>query len=214
MFILLIRRIFTIYRAIMSWKCWNWDFHCDIISFGYAWLKLQNFSLNSKKLNYFGPLWAILGLQLLYLRKFLLSFFRPLKAIWHGSQLLGERALDTYCEAWHSGSVDKLGLGSSLLKGRLLGQERFTCDQRLIVLCMEATSVSRSRRSIAQDRILSESEYNALIDRINWVSYSLYCSKFWLSVLSRCFCLDFALFCGCCKKRGISKCLVETLKAL
>ncbi|XP_059470100.1 collagen alpha-1(XV) chain isoform X3 [Neocloeon triangulifer] len=91
----------------------------------------------------------------------------PMKAIWHGSQLMGERAVDTYCEAWHSESMDKLGLGSSLLKGRLLGQERFTCDQKLIILCMEATSVGRSRRSIPEDTILSETEYNSLVGAIN-----------------------------------------------
>jgi collagen type XVIII alpha len=94
-------------------------------------------------------------------------FFRPLKAIWHGSKLLGERSVDTYCEMWHSESNDRLGLGSTLLKGRLLGQERFSCDQRLAIICVEATSMARSRRSVADDRVLSESEYNYLIGRID-----------------------------------------------
>jgi hypothetical protein len=99
--------------------------------------------------------------------KLISFFFRPHKAVWHGSQLLGERAVDTYCDAWHSGSMDKLGLGSSLQKGHLLGQERYSCDQRLIVLCVEATSVTRARRSIDDDKLLSLTQYTQLLEQVN-----------------------------------------------
>ena len=85
---------------------------------------------------------------------------RPHKVVWHGSHLLGERAMDTYCDAWHSAATDKIGLASSLLKHRLLDQERYTCNHSFIVLCVEATSeTSTRRRRRAQQDDDAEQDY-------------------------------------------------------
>lgn len=75
-----------------------------------------------------------------------LIFHRPQKIVWHGSSTLGERAMDTYCDAWHSASSDKMGLASSLLGNKLLDQERYSCDNRFVVLCIEVLSHQESRR--------------------------------------------------------------------
>jgi len=94
-------------------------------------------------------------------------FCRPQKIVWHGSHLLGERAMDTYCDAWHSASTDKVGLASSLLKNKLLDQERFSCNNRFAVLCIEATSQysrRRRRRDADEDRELSEGDYQAQLE--------------------------------------------------
>lgn len=48
--------------------------------------------------------------------------------MWHGSRPQGERAMDTYCDAWHSGSPDKVGLASSLMGHKLLDQETYAFD--------------------------------------------------------------------------------------
>ena len=79
--------------------------------------------------------------------------FRPEKVIWHGAHMLGERAMDAYCDSWHSDSSDKVGLASSLLRGKLLAQERFTCNHRFAVLCIEAVNPNlyRRRRRSAED---------------------------------------------------------------
>ena len=60
--------------------------------------------------------------------------------------MTGERAIDLYCDSWDSDSADKIGLASSLLSNKLLGQERFPCDNRFAVLCVETTSQSTKQR--------------------------------------------------------------------
>lgn len=65
---------------------------------------------------------------------------RPHKYIWHGSDTQGERALSSFCDAWHSDSRDVVGLASSLLKNNLLAQEKRGCHNSYAVLCIEATS--------------------------------------------------------------------------
>lgn len=65
---------------------------------------------------------------------------RPHKYIWHGSDMQGERALSSFCDAWHSDSRDVVGLASSLLKNNLLAQEKRGCHNSYAVLCIEATS--------------------------------------------------------------------------
>lgn len=72
--------------------------------------------------------------------------FRPQKIVWHGSSSTGERAMDTYCDAWHSAVNDKVGLASSLLGNKLLDQERYSCDNRFAVLCIEALSQDRRKK--------------------------------------------------------------------
>lgn len=71
---------------------------------------------------------------------------RSQKIVWHGSHTNGERAMDTYCDAWHSASTAKLGLGSSLLGNKLLDQERYSCDNHFVVLCIEALSQDRRKK--------------------------------------------------------------------
>lgn len=70
----------------------------------------------------------------------------PQKIVWHGSHTNGERAMDTYCDAWHSASTEKLGIASSLLGNKLLDQERYSCDNRFVVLCIEALSQDRRKK--------------------------------------------------------------------
>lgn len=57
--------------------------------------------------------------------------------------------MDTYCDAWHSSSSDRYGLGSPLTGGRLLEQVRYSCDNKFALLCIEVTSeMGRRRRSV------------------------------------------------------------------
>lgn len=71
---------------------------------------------------------------------------RPQKIVWHGSAANGERAMDTYCDAWHSAAAEKSGLASSLLGNKLLDQERYACDNRFVVLCIEVMPEQARRR--------------------------------------------------------------------
>jgi len=64
------------------------------------------------------------------------------KIVWHGSDAKGHRLVDAYCNAWHSDSVDSSGIASSLTKGRLLGSERYSCNNAFILLCVEITARS------------------------------------------------------------------------
>lgn len=86
---------------------------------------------------------------------------RPQKFIWHGSLATGERAMDLYCDGWDSNSAEKVGLASSLLQQKLLGQDRYSCDQPLAVLCIEADSptIKTRRRRNKNDHELSAEEY-------------------------------------------------------
>lgn len=70
----------------------------------------------------------------------------PIKAVWHGAYTDGEPAMDAYCDAWHSSSPDKIGLASSLRSNKLLDQEPFACNNKLIVLCIEVTPLDTVRR--------------------------------------------------------------------
>jgi hypothetical protein len=82
--------------------------------------------------------------------------------IWHGADKLGVRDNDAYCDAWNSNSMNKVGLASSLLRGKLLDQEKYSCNNAFIVLCIEATSpedligFSRHARDI-REKIFDES---------------------------------------------------------
>lgn len=79
----------------------------------------------------------------------------PIKAVWHGALVDGERALDTSCDAWHTSAPDKVGLGGSLQGARLLEQTRYPCDKKLIVLCIEATTEIFSMKKRRRRRDLS-----------------------------------------------------------
>lgn len=71
---------------------------------------------------------------------------RPHKTIWHGSSTTGERAMDMNCNAWSTATGDTIGLASSLLSNKVLNQERHSCENQFIVLCIEALSHQSSRR--------------------------------------------------------------------
>ncbi|XP_074662909.1 uncharacterized protein LOC141915322 isoform X2 [Tubulanus polymorphus] len=70
----------------------------------------------------------------------------PMKMIWHGSDKRGIRHTKMYCHEWRSQSTRKTGMGSSLMKHRLLDEEEISCNIPLIVLCVENTSHRRLRR--------------------------------------------------------------------
>lgn len=92
---------------------------------------------------------------------------------WHGSHTLGDRAMDTYCDAWHSSSSDRFGLGSPLTGGRLLEQIRYSCDKKFALLCIEVTSEIARRRKRSDDLFdfdnddeLSEFEYQKHLEQV------------------------------------------------
>lgn len=100
-------------------------------------------------------------------------FFRPNKVVWHGSHKLGDRAMETYCDAWHSGTSDRYGLGSPLTGGQLLEQVRYSCDNKFALLCIEVTSeTARRRRSLPdesetdEDSEMSEDDYTMYLEEI------------------------------------------------
>ncbi|KAK7078873.1 Collagen alpha 1(xviii) chain [Halocaridina rubra] len=95
---------------------------------------------------------------------------RPQKYVWHGSDLLGERSLSSYCDAWNSESREAVGVASSLLKNRLLGQEKLGCHNSFVVLCIEATSHARLRKrrhAGSQEENMTEEEYHELLNFID-----------------------------------------------
>ncbi|XP_046410800.1 collagen alpha-1(IX) chain [Neodiprion fabricii] len=104
-------------------------------------------------------------------KNILTDFSWPEKVAWHGSHKYGERAMDTYCDAWHTSSSDRYGLGSPLNGERLLEQIRYSCDSKFALLCVEVTTqTSRRRRDVDNeeqfdvmeddDVELSEEDYN------------------------------------------------------
>ena len=75
---------------------------------------------------------------------------RPQKLVWHGADRSGVRNSDAYCDAWNSNSINKVGLASSLTRGKLLDQDKYSCNNAFIVLCIEATTPEdRQKRHIA-----------------------------------------------------------------
>ncbi|XP_055512960.1 uncharacterized protein LOC129710187 [Leucoraja erinacea] len=60
----------------------------------------------------------------------------PRKLVWHGSNTRGIRAADNYCNEWRGGYGAK-GLATSLLNGKLLEQQSYSCISSFIVLCIE-----------------------------------------------------------------------------
>ncbi|RZF42427.1 hypothetical protein LSTR_LSTR011565 [Laodelphax striatellus] len=79
-------------------------------------------------------------------KNILTDYSWPLKYVWHGSHKSGERAMDLYCDAWDSDSRERHGLASSLVTNRLLDQEKFPCNRRFAVLCIEVSSQPGRRR--------------------------------------------------------------------
>lgn len=54
--------------------------------------------------------------------------------------------MDTNCDAWHTSATDKVGYATSLLGNKLLDQERYSCDNRFAILCVEALAQDRRRK--------------------------------------------------------------------
>ncbi|GIY83950.1 collagen alpha-1(XV) chain [Caerostris extrusa] len=96
----------------------------------------------------------------------------PHKLVWHGSDRLGVREMEAYCDAWHSEGATKVGVASSLLRHRLLDQEKHPCDRSFIVLCIEATSQDdfrkRRRRGLLNGEQVPRSaqEYAGILQRV------------------------------------------------
>lgn len=61
----------------------------------------------------------------------------PQKIIWHGSDKNGIRNMDTFCDSWNTNSMNRMGMASNLLRGKLLDQEKYSCNNEFIVLCIE-----------------------------------------------------------------------------
>ena len=61
--------------------------------------------------------------------------------IWHGADPSGKRNIDNYCLAWNDRNTDTVGVGSSLLKHRLLDSEYYSCASPMILLCTEIMSL-------------------------------------------------------------------------
>ncbi|NWX19942.1 COFA1 protein, partial [Aegotheles bennettii] len=65
----------------------------------------------------------------------------PQKVIWHGSTASGTRLVSNYCEAWHTADTGAMGQASPLTMGKLLDQKVYSCNNQLIVLCIENSFV-------------------------------------------------------------------------
>lgn len=71
------------------------------------------------------------------------------KLVWHGADKNGVRNTDAFCDAWGSNAISRMGVASNLLRGKLLDQEKYSCNNHFLVLCMEVTpedAAGRHRR--------------------------------------------------------------------
>lgn len=98
----------------------------------------------------------------------------PQKVVWHGADRFGVRNIDGYCDAWNSNQRHRFGIGSSFTRGKLLDQEKFSCSNPFIVLCIEVSSQDdlswspKSKRDVKSD---FEDDIAAIA---NYTHYSLY----------------------------------------
>ena len=104
-------------------------------------------------------------------RNILNDIIWPQKLVWHGAGPGGERQLDTYCDAWTSSEPADRGLGSPLLGGGsngLVAQEKFSCQNRFVVLCIEATSQHNKsgRLKRSAEHFVSAEHYQSYIQSI------------------------------------------------
>ena len=84
--------------------------------------------------------------------------------MWHGADRAGVRNSEAYCDAWNSNSMTKVGLASSLLRGKLLDQEKYSCNNAFIVLCIEVTSPEEAYR---QKRHIRDNRLNSFPTQLN-----------------------------------------------
>jgi hypothetical protein len=71
---------------------------------------------------------------------------RPQKVVWHGSNPHGVRLVDKYCEAWRTTDMAVTGFASPLSTGKILDQKAYSCANRLIVLCIENSFMTDTRK--------------------------------------------------------------------
>lgn len=62
---------------------------------------------------------------------------RPRKQIWHGSNINGDKSIESFCATWETPGGDKTGMAGSLSYRRLINNEKVSCKDELIVLCIE-----------------------------------------------------------------------------
>ncbi|XP_068618238.1 collagen alpha-1(XV) chain-like [Battus philenor] len=77
----------------------------------------------------------------------------PLKAIWQGGDALGVRSPNFYCQEWQTDSANHFGSATKINENKLLTHERYTCNKKLIVLCVEVRpNIVRRQRHISKRR--------------------------------------------------------------
>lgn len=69
-----------------------------------------------------------------------------MKVLWHGSDRKGNRMDEKSCRGWSSHSRYASGFGSSLMKGKLMEMDEYSCNNAFVVLCIEITSQHRLRK--------------------------------------------------------------------
>ena len=126
MWIQTIQYSFTYFKAIFVWILLKMSCYFKFI---FLWFHLK--------------LWIFL--------KLLCVRFRPQKIVWHGSDSKGKRMMDSYCEAWGTSKTAMTGMGSSLMEHKLLGMDKFSCNNAFVLLCVENTArtvVRKWRRAV------------------------------------------------------------------
>ncbi|TFJ95414.1 Collagen alpha-1 chain [Platysternon megacephalum] len=70
----------------------------------------------------------------------------PQKNVWHGSDAKGHRLTESYCETWRTDDGVVTGQASSLASGKLLEQKVSSCQNTFIVLCIENSFMTSSKK--------------------------------------------------------------------
>lgn len=79
--------------------------------------------------------------EFLFLEFNFFIYFRPIKHVWHGSTVDGRTTNSSMnCQNWRISEITEnfnsyYGTASDIVRNRLLGQARFDCRKKLILLC-------------------------------------------------------------------------------
>lgn len=68
---------------------------------------------------------------------YLYFIHRPRKQIWHGSNINGDKSIESFCDTWESVSPQKFGMAGSLSNRKLINNEKVWCRNELVTLCIE-----------------------------------------------------------------------------
>ncbi|XP_056144842.1 collagen type XVIII alpha 1 chain a [Lampris incognitus] len=98
------------------------------------------FSVSGSKMRDNAPIYSFDG------RDILRDSAWPEKMVWHGSSSKGHRQTDNYCETWRAGDRAVTGLASPLQSGQLLQQSPSSCSSSYIVLCIENSYITHSKK--------------------------------------------------------------------